>query len=26
MVRKYPIQALLVGLGVGLLLGRVSRA
>ena len=26
MVKKYPIQALLVGFGVGLLLGRVSRA
>ncbi len=26
LVRRYPLQALLVGLGVGLLLGRVSRS
>jgi ElaB/YqjD/DUF883 family membrane-anchored ribosome-binding protein len=26
MVRKYPVQALLVGFGVGMLLGRVTRA
>ena len=26
LVKKYPIQALLIGFGAGLLLGRVSRA
>ncbi|OWK43515.1 YtxH domain-containing protein [Fimbriiglobus ruber] len=26
MIRRYPIQSLLVGFGVGLLLGRVARA
>ena len=26
MIRRYPVQALLVGFGVGLLLGRVARA
>jgi ElaB/YqjD/DUF883 family membrane-anchored ribosome-binding protein len=26
MIRRYPLQALLVGLGIGMLLGRVSRS
>jgi hypothetical protein len=26
MIRRYPVQALLVGFGIGLLLGRVARA